>query len=58
VLKEVCDIELPPPPKKIIDLEGRVVKDVVWKALCDRQKALNELVAAVRLYRNWPTKRL
>jgi hypothetical protein len=51
VLTEVAGIELPPPAKKTIDLEGRVVKDGVKKALRDRQNALNELVAAVRLYR-------
>jgi hypothetical protein len=31
VLKDVCEIELPPPAKKTIDLEGRVVKDGVKK---------------------------
>ena len=51
VLKEVCEIELPPPVKKTIDLEGRVVKDGIKKALRDRQDALGELVDAVRLYR-------
>ena len=50
VLTQVCGIELPPPPKKTIDLEGRVVKDGVKKALKDRQDALSEFVAAVRLY--------
>ena len=51
VLKQVCEIELPPPAKKTIDLEGRVVKDGMKKALSERQNALNELLAAVRLYR-------
>jgi hypothetical protein len=51
VIKDVCDIELPPPAKKTIDLEGRVVKDGVKKALRDRQDALSELVDAVRMYR-------
>jgi hypothetical protein len=52
VLTEVAGIELPPPAKKkTIDLEGRVVKDGVKKALRHPQNALNELVAAVRLYR-------
>jgi hypothetical protein len=36
VIKDVCGIELPPPAKKTIDLEGRVVKDGVKKALRDR----------------------
>jgi hypothetical protein len=51
VLTQVCSIELPPPAKKTIDLEGRVVKDGVKKALKDRQNALSELVAAVRLFK-------
>src|SRR6202790_1279236 len=51
VLKQICEIELPPPAKKTIDLEGRMVKDGIKKALSDRQNALNELLAAVRLYR-------
>jgi hypothetical protein len=51
VLKEICEIELPPPARKTIDLEGRVVKDGVKQALRDRQNALSELVDAVRLYR-------
>jgi hypothetical protein len=42
---------LPPPAKKTIDLEGRVVKDGVKKALRDRQDALVNLVDAVRAYR-------
>jgi hypothetical protein len=36
VIKDVCGIELPPPAKKTIDLEGHVVKDGVKKALRDR----------------------
>jgi len=44
-------IELPPPARKTIDLEGRVPKDTVKESLRDRQNALSELVAAVRLYR-------
>jgi hypothetical protein len=51
VLFEVCEIELPPPAKKTIDLEGRMVKDGIKKALQDRQDALGELVDAIRMYR-------
>ncbi len=51
VLTQACGIELPPPAKKTIDLEGRVVKDGVKKALKDRQNALSELVAAIRLFK-------
>jgi hypothetical protein len=43
--------ELPPPARKTIDLEGRVVKEGVKKALQDRQDALGELVDAIRMYR-------
>jgi hypothetical protein len=42
-------VELPPPARKAIDLEGRVVKDGVRKALRDRQLALTELVHAIGL---------
>jgi hypothetical protein len=51
VLKQICEIELPPPAKKTIDLEGRVVKDGIKKALRERQDALGELVDAVRMFR-------
>ncbi len=51
VVKDVCGIELPPPAQKTIDLEGRIVKDGVKKALRERQDALSELVDAIRLYR-------
>ena len=44
-------MELPPPARKTIDLEGRIVKDGVKKALRDRQLALTELVHAIREYR-------
>jgi hypothetical protein len=45
-------MELPPPVRKTIDLEGRIVKDGVRKALKDRQIALaGLLVDAVREYR-------
>src|ERR1700730_11936884 len=51
VLKDTAGMELPPPDKKTIDLEGRVVKDGIRKALRDRQDALGNLVDAVRAYR-------
>jgi hypothetical protein len=56
VLTDTCGIELPPPARKTIDLEGRVVKDGVKKALRDRQDALSELVDAVRLFRKLADK--
>ena len=51
VLKDTTGMELPPPARKTIDLEGRIVKDGVRKALRDRQLALAELVHAIREYR-------
>jgi hypothetical protein len=51
VLKDAARMELPPPARKTIDLEGRIVKDGVKKALRDRQLALTELVHAIREYR-------
>jgi hypothetical protein len=51
VLKDTVGTELPPPARKTIDLEGRIVKDGVRKALRDRQLALTELVHAIREYR-------
>jgi hypothetical protein len=43
VLKDTAGIEIPPPAKKTIDLEGRLVKDIVRTALKDRQNALTDL---------------
>ena len=51
VLKDTAGIELPPPVRKTIDLEGRLVKDDVRKAVLDRQNALTDLVHAIREYR-------
>src|SRR6478736_4062141 len=51
VLKDVAGIELPAPARKTIDLEGRLVKDGVRKAVADRQNALTDLIHAVREYR-------
>src|ERR1700731_1153157 len=51
VLKDTAGTELPLPAKKTIDLEGRIVKDGVKKALRDRQLALTELVHAIQHYR-------
>ena len=56
VLKEIAGIELPPPARKTIDLEGRLVKDGVRTALRDRQDALSELVEAIRKYRKLAEK--
>jgi hypothetical protein len=51
VVKDTTGIELPPPARKTIDLEGRIVRDGVKKALRDRQLALAELVHAIQHYR-------
>jgi hypothetical protein len=52
VIKDTTGTELPAPARKTIDLEGRIVKDGVRKAVRDRQLALAELVHAVKEYRN------
>ena len=44
-------IDLPAPARKTIDLEGKLVKDGVRKALQERQKVLRDLVQAIREYR-------
>jgi hypothetical protein len=53
VLKDVAGVELPPPARKTIDLEGRIVKDGVRKTVNDRQLALDELVKAIREFRKF-----
>jgi hypothetical protein len=53
VLKDVAGVELPPPARKTIDLEGRIVKDSVRKTVKDRQFALDELVKAIREFRKF-----
>ena len=51
ILKDAARMELPLPARKTIDLEGRLVKDGVKKAVRDRQLALTELVHAIRQFR-------
>src|SRR5271167_1055794 len=51
VLKDTTGIDLRVPARKTIDLEGRLVKDGVRKALQGRQKVLGDLVHAIREYR-------
>jgi hypothetical protein len=51
VLKDSAGMELAPPARKTIDLEGRLIKDGVRKAIRDRQDALHELVQAIHDYR-------
>src|ERR1700732_2967271 len=51
VLKDTTGIDVPQPARKTIDLEGRLVKDGVRKALQERQKVLRDLVQAIREYR-------
>jgi hypothetical protein len=51
VLKDTAGIEFAPAARKTIDLEGRMVKEAVRKALKDRQNALTNLVHAIREYR-------
>src|ERR1700730_17655702 len=56
VLKDVTGVDPPPPSRKTIDLESRLVKDAVRTALRDRQDALSELVEAIRKYRKLAEK--
>jgi len=51
VLRDTTGIDAQQPPRKTIDLEGRLVKDAVRKTLKDRQNALTQLIEAVREYR-------
>jgi hypothetical protein len=44
-------LETPKPARKTIDLEGRLVKDGVRKAILDRKTALTNLVHAIWEYR-------
>jgi hypothetical protein len=51
VLRDTAGIEARQPARKTIDLEGRVVKEAVRNALQDRQKALTNLIQAIREHR-------
>ena len=51
VLQDSAGMKLPPPARKTIDLEGKLVKDGVRKAIRDRQNVLHELVTATNQYR-------
>jgi hypothetical protein len=51
VLQDSAGMKLPPPANKTIDLEGRLIKDGVRKAIRDRQNALHELLNAINQYR-------
>jgi hypothetical protein len=51
VLKDEAAIELPPPAKKTIDLEGRLVKDAVRRTIKNHRNTLTELVHAVGEFR-------
>ena len=51
VLKDITGTEIPAPERKTIDLEGRIIKEAVRKALRERQGAIAELVQAIKEYR-------
>jgi hypothetical protein len=51
VVYDVTGIQVAVPERKTIDLEGRIIKEAVRKALRDRQTALTELVQAIQEYR-------
>ena len=46
-------VEVLPPSRKTLDLEGRIVKDRVRKTVTERQAALNDLVQAIREFRKF-----
>jgi hypothetical protein len=58
VLKDTAGIEIPPPARKTIDLEGRLVKDTGRQAIRDRQNALTDLTHAIREHRKFADKPL
>jgi hypothetical protein len=58
VLKDAAGIELPPPARKTIDLEGRLVKDGVRKALTQRREALEGLSEPCASIGRWQTSSL
>jgi len=51
VLKDIAGVETPYPERKTIDLEGRVIKEAIRKALRERQCAIAELIRAIKEYR-------
>jgi hypothetical protein len=53
VLNDTAGVELQPPKRKTINLEGRIVKDGVRQTVKDRQLALNDLVKAIREFRKF-----
>jgi hypothetical protein len=53
VLKDTTGTEVLPTARKTIDLEGRVVKDAVRKAIQERQGVLTDLIHAIREFRNF-----
>ena len=53
VLKDTAGVELPPATRKTIDIEGRIVKDGVRKAIKDRQIAIDGLVKAIQEFRKF-----
>lgn len=53
MLKDIAGIELPPPARKAIDIEGRTVKDGLRKTVKDYQTALDGLVKAIREFRKF-----
>jgi hypothetical protein len=51
ILKDVAGVELPPPAIKNISIEGRIVRDGVRKTLAQRKSVIEELVKAIKQYR-------
>jgi hypothetical protein len=56
MIKDATGIELPPPKRRTIDLEGQMVKDGARRVVRDHQTALSDLVNAVIAYRELAEK--
>jgi hypothetical protein len=56
VIKELTGVDLPPPERRTIDLEGRVVKDGVRTTLREHQSVLDDLLQAIKTYRELAEK--
>jgi hypothetical protein len=54
VLKDAAGVDLPPPARKTIDLEGRLVKDGIRKTLEERRDAFVVLCVPYASIGRWP----
>ena len=56
MLKDMAGVQLPPPERKTIDLEGRVVKDGIRTVVRNHETVLADLVHAIKLCRKLAEK--